>query len=326
MSEKFFGTFPGRRRISRRSSLRRWVKATTTLLALWVLLSLTDGSHAQEEEDRGSQAAADEKKPAAVAHPVQSQQLPTEVGQLLVGVAEGWNSSRAKLWRFERKLSSDSSAAKPASESGATASTPVASSWTRLTKAEGVDILLGRNGLAWGRGALIIPQSLLDRHSTTKREGDRRAPAGCFAIPKIYGDDAALPGKATFPYRQVSRWDAWPDDPKNPFYNRHVIIDPDQGVPPWFEKQRMRRGDPAYRWLIEVRHNSDPPRPGAGSAIFFHVRRGPDRVTAGCTTMSEGNLSAVVQWLKADARPHYILLPQAEYEILAPIWKLPPRP
>ena len=88
----------------------------------------------------------------------------------------------------------------------------------------------------------------------------------------------------------------------------------------------MRRGDPAYRWLIEVRHNSDPPRPGAGSAIFFHVRRGPDRVTAGCTTMSEGNLSAVVQWLKADARPHYILLPQAEYEILAPIWKLPPRP
>ena len=42
--------------------------------------------------------------------------------------------------------------------------------------------------------------------------------------------------------------------------------------------------------------------------------------------MSEGNLSAVVQWLKADARPHYVLLPRAEYEILAPIWKLPPLP
>ena len=36
----------------------------------------------------------------------------------------------------------------------------------------------------------------------------------------------------------------------------------------------MRSGDFAYHWLIEIRHNSDPPVPGAGSAIFFHIRRG----------------------------------------------------
>ena len=329
------------------SVYRRQTELSVTALlaccAPWFLAVVQ--SHAQDKN--GAQARVIGEDPAAIAHPTQSPELPTGVRQLLIGVTEGWNSSRGKLWRFER---SDSSASTPtttasgektatsaATEKAAsdasntapesqTATPAVASSWTRLTKESGVDILLGRNGLAWGRGALTIPQALLDRHAGIKREGDRRAPAGCFSIPKIYGNDAELPGKATFPYRQVSRWDAWPDDPKNPYYNRHVIIDPKQVVPSWFEKQRMRQGDPAYRWLIEVRHNSDPPQPGAGSAIFFHVRRGPDRTTSGCTTMSEGNLSAVVQWLKADARPHYALLPQAEYEILAPIWKLPPLP
>jgi hypothetical protein len=316
--------------MSRRSTLLRQGQSIVVLAAFSVSLSLAaERSGAQEKTGTNSRSVTAEGS-AATSPSTQSRDLPADVNQLLIGVAEGWNSSRGKLWRFERNSSSDHSktdaSEKRSAAESRTATGAQASLWTRLTKAEGVDILLGRNGLAWGKGALTIPQPLLDRHSNTKREGDRRAPAGCFAIPKIYGDDASLPGEATFPYRQVSHWDAWPDDPNNPFYNRHVIIDPDRGVPSWFEKQRMRRGDPAYRWRIEVRHNSDPPHPGAGSAIFFHVRRGPDRTTAGCTTMSAGNLSAVVQWLRADARPHYVLLPRAEYQMLAPIWKLPPLP
>jgi len=259
----------------------------TTILVLFGALS-------------GTTSAPGQDRPAAV-RPASF--LPDDVRQLIVGTTDDWDQSRGKLWRYQR----DGSNGK----------------WQRLTDSRGVDILLGHNGLAWGRGALAIPDSL-QQQKASKREGDGRAPSGCFAITKIYGNDASLPAGASFPYHQVGRWDAWPDDTRNPFYNRHIVINPKDGIPTWFEKQRMRQGDFAYRWRVEIRHNADPPVPGAGSAIFFHIRRGPDRRTSGCTTMSEGNLKAIVSWLRIEEHPHYVLLPKPVYRSLAPVWKLPP--
>ena len=222
---------------------------------------------------------------------------PPATGQILLGIADDWSSTTARLQAFD------------------------------LMKKEGwrpaferpVSVLLGRGGLAWGLGVLPVPET-----GAHKREGDRKAPAGFFALGPVYGYDAALPGQARYPYRQITRWDAWPDDPKNPYYNRHVVIDPAKGVPSWFEKQKMRHGDPAYRFLIDIRHNSDPkPVPGRGSAIFFHIRRGPDRPSFGCTTMRESDLVSLIQWLRPEAKPHYVLLPRAEYRRLREAWRLP---
>jgi L,D-peptidoglycan transpeptidase YkuD (ErfK/YbiS/YcfS/YnhG family) len=153
-------------------------------------------------------------------------------------------------------------------------------------------------------------------------ERDGRAPAGVFRIGKIYTYDSALPSGADYPFRTVSRADAWIDDVTHPNYNQHVVVDP-ASPPAWFEKQKMRHGDFAYRWLIEIRHNSDPPVPGAGSAIFFHIRRGVARPSAGCTTMAENDLVSLIQWLRADRRPHYALLPQSEYLAKWKDWGLP---
>ena len=172
----------------------------------------------------------------------------------------------------------------------------------------------------WGRGVLPVPEG------SRKTEGDRKAPAGYFAIGTVFGYDASLPGGSDrgYPYRQVTKWDAWPDDPSNPYYNRHVVIDPKKGIPPWYEKQKMRLGDDAYHWLIEIRHNTDPkPVPGGGSAIFFHTRRGPDSPSFGCTTMARSDLENILRWLRADARPHYVLLPKSEYLRLKDAWDLP---
>jgi hypothetical protein len=85
----------------------------------------------------------------------------------------------------------------------------------------------------------------------------------------------------------------------------------------------MRSGDFAYHWLIEIRHNSDPPVPGAGSAIFFHIRRGVNRPTTGCTTMAQDNLVKVITWLRANRHPCYALLPAGEYDNKWRVWKLP---
>lgn len=221
-----------------------------------------------------------------------------KAGQILLGIAPQWSSTRGRLYPYNR-----------GADGGWVASFD-----------RPIEVLFGKGGLAWGRGVVPVPEG------GRKAEGDRKAPAGFFAIGQIYGYDGGLPAGSdpAYPYRQVTRWDAWPDDPKNPFYNRHVVIDPAAGVPPWFEKQRMRLGDAAYHWLIEIRHNMDPkPVPGGGSAIFFHTRRGPDRTSHGCTVMARSDLENVIRWLRADARPHYVLLPQAEYERLRGAWDLP---
>ncbi|MDQ6654683.1 MAG: hypothetical protein M3Y80_02565 [Verrucomicrobiota bacterium] len=221
--------------------------------------------------------------------------VPDDCTQLLVGTPLDWNSMRGQLRMFERARGGQ---------------------WTQQGAA--IPVLFGKNGAAWGSG--LAGQNEPGLH---KKERDGRAPAGVFQIGKIYTYDAQLPAGANYPFRQVGPADAWIDDSENPQYNRHVVI-PDSANPPrWFAKQKMRHNDFAYRWLLEIRHNSDPPVPDAGSAIFFHIRRGETRPTAGCTTMAEADLVRVIKWLRADRNPCYALLPTAEYDSKWQAWNLP---
>lgn len=229
---------------------------------------------------------------------VAAEGVSSRCNQIVVTVADSWDSSRGFLRCFER--------------SGPR------SPWKNVFR-DPIPVLLGKSGLAWGRGEVSVRKG-----ERMKREGDRRAPAGIFRIGRIYTYDSVLPKGANYPFRTVTKWDAWPDDVNNRYYNRHLVIDPRKGVPPWFESQKMRHGDSAYRWLIEIRHNSDPPAPGYGSAIFFHTRRGPDRTTAGCTTMAVNDLVRLMQWLNAGSQPRYVLLPKQEYLRRMGPWTLPP--
>ena len=221
--------------------------------------------------------------------------LPNDCEQLILALAPDWDSFQGTLQRFER------------SDGGP---------WKRVGQA--VPVLFGKNGLAWGRGLAGQNQEGLHKH-----ERDGRAPAGIFRIGKIYTYDPALPAGADFPFHQVTKADAWIDDSSRPDYNRFVTIDDPTHPPPWFAKEKMRHHDFAYRWLVEIRHNSDPPVPNDGSAIFFHIRRGVTRPTAGCTTMAERDLVQLITWLRADRHPCYALLPRQIYAEKAAEWNLP---
>ena len=221
-------------------------------------------------------------------------ELDGSIKQLIVSIAPTWDSTTGRLQLFDR------------ASGGWKASAPA------------VSVLYGKNGLAWGRGMLGTDEP--GRH---KEEKDGRAPAGVFKIGTIYTYDSALPEGSKYSlFHTVNDADAWVDDVRSPEYNRHVAIDP-ANPPPWFEKEKMRHNDFAYRWLVEIRHNSDPPVPGAGSAIFFHIRRGPARMTAGCTTMAESDLVNLIRWLRTEKRPCYALLPRTEYEAKWKSWGLP---
>ena len=222
--------------------------------------------------------------------------VPDNCTQLIVGVAPSWDSMRGHLQLFERSSGGNWSPVAPA-----------------------VPVLLGKRGMAWGSGLAGQGESGL-----RKTERDGRAPAGVFRMGKIYTYDAQLPPGADYPFHQVTTADAWSDDVSSPDYNRFITIPDPANPPPWFAKQKMRHNDFAYRWLVEIRHNSDPPVPGAGSAIFFHIRRGVDRPSAGCTTMAESNLVKLITWLRASRNPCYVLLPESEYGKKWQNWHLPP--
>jgi len=224
------------------------------------------------------------------------------VAQLVVSVADGWNSSGARMVCYQR--------------------THERAPWKPVLFSKSIPVLLGKSGLGWGLGVLPRPAQ---SKAPIKKERDKRAPAGCFVIGRILGNPSALPEGSQYPYRQITKWDAWVDDVNNPYYNQHYVADPNN-VPPWFNKQKMRHGDAAYTYLVEIQHNTNPIVKGAGSAIFFHIRRGPSRVTSGCTTMEKKNLVAMIQWLRPQDWPHYVLLPKAEYVQLSAPWKLPSHP
>lgn len=224
-------------------------------------------------------------------------QLPDQALQLILVRTADWDSFRGTASAWER-----ASSAEP---------------W-RPALGKPWPVLLGRKGLAWGRGAFVRPQD----GTPDKREKDGRAPAGVFELGPVHGYAAVPPEGTVWSYVQVGPFDAWIDDPSLPHYNEHVRVDP-KHVPAWFESQKMRLGDNAYRWLLEIRHNTRPAKPGYGSAIFFHVRRGVDRPTAGCTSMAVTDLESLIRWLRPKSEPRYVLLPAVEYQRLHDAWHLP---
>lgn len=229
-----------------------------------------------------------------LALPVLGQSI-QESQQIVVGVAQSWKSSHAQLNLYEKRKN-------------------------QWVKVEGpISVRLGRNGLVWGIGAHKNPAG-----ATIKREGDGKSPAGIFYIGGAWGDAPAIKKHARLPYRQVTPQDLWVEDSKSPYYNQHLIL-PHAPKSTWEKEAQMKQNDHAHSLKLFIAHNPPPrPKPYAGSAIFFHIwRGGGSKATAGCTTMSEGNLKKLVARIDPTKKPLYVLLPAAEYTSLRGPWKLP---
>ena len=222
-------------------------------------------------------------------------ELPAGTTQCLVGVADTWNSSAASLQLYQKK----------------------GDHWT----ADGPPwrARLGKSGLVWGRGINPVPPG-----ATTKQEGDLRSPAGVFGIGGAWGYQAIIKKHPQLHYRQVTTRDLWIEDPSSKLYNQNVILD-HEPITPWEKKQQMKQDDPAHALKLFIAHNAPPAAvASAGSSIFFHIwRGGGSRATAGCTSMDEAQLRALIARIDPTRQPLYILLPKAEYEQFRGAWKLP---
>jgi D-alanyl-D-alanine dipeptidase len=211
--------------------------------------------------------------------------------QCLVVTTESWSAPKGTMSIFER-------------ESGG--------AWRQ--RGTPVAVVVGKTGLAWGRG-LLETKSFA---GPTKKEGDNKAPAGIFNLSRVFG--YAPSAQSKMPYLALSANMVGVDDPQSRFYNQ--LVDQSKIDKDWRTAEEMFRKDGLYKWGVVVEHNS-PPLPGAGSCIFLHIWRGPDKSTVGCTAMSEHNLVDLIRWLDPALHPVLIQLPRSIYFEQRESWNLP---
>ncbi len=196
--------------------------------------------------------------------------------------------------------------------------TRVGTSWEQI--GTGAPVVIGRTGSAWGLG--LHPAQT---GGPMKIEGDGRAPAGMFRIGEAFG--YAGSARTGLPYLPMQASSYCMDVPASPLYNR--IVDArvvgDAAVQGSTEPMRLdihAKGSQQYKLGFVIEHNSQAV-PGAGSCIFAHLWKNPTTLTAGCTAMDEPAMGELLAWLRVDARPVFVLLPQAEYRRVRTPWKLP---
>ena len=217
--------------------------------------------------------------------------------QLIVVTSEGWDSTQGQLQAYMRD----------------------GKGWRAHGQA--FPVSLGRTGSAWGLG-LHPPQA----EGPQKQEGDGRSPAGVFALGSAFGYAITRPGTA-MPYQPMLDSSYCMDVPGSPFYNR--IVDAKKvgsaAVKGSTEPMRLdlhSKGDVRYREGFVIAHNPDS-QPGKGSCIFAHLWRTPGEATAGCTAMPQARMQALLDWLRPQDGPRFVLLPRAEYKRLQAQWQLP---
>ncbi len=122
-----------------------------------------------------------------------------------------------------------------------------------------------------------------------KKEGDGATPAGQYPLRRVlYRPDRLAPPATGLPLAPLSPDDGWCDDPHSVAYNRPVKH-PFEG-----SAEYLWRTDHLYDICVILGHNDDPPVPGRGSAIFFHLCHDDYRPTEGCIAVSEADIRTIL--------------------------------
>jgi len=176
-------------------------------------------------------------------------------------------------------------------------------------------ITLGKTGLAWGSGVHE------EKSDIYKQEGDGKSPAGIFTFGTAFGyapkEEVSFLKLDYVPLTEITQCI---EDSESKYYNQ--IVNDEAIKSDWNSTDFMLRKDDLYKWGVFVNHNT-PAKAKNGSCIFFHLWRGPDRYTAGCTAMTEDNILSLIKWLDPAKNPMLIQLTEEDYRRYQKIYSLP---
>lgn len=214
--------------------------------------------------------------------------------QLLVVTTRNWNEIQGSLQLYEREENDT----------------------TWYPKGERIPVVIGKTGLAWGIG--LHPKIA---QTPFKAEGDGKSPAGIFSLGTAFGFASNNEmSSLKIEYLQLNEDIEAVDDPLSRHYNQ--IVNRKEVILDWCSSEKMGT-EPLYKIGLVINHNFPNPQAGAGSAIFLHIWRNKCSGTAGCTAMSEENLSKVLSWLNVSKYPVLVQLPIFGYHELKDGWNLP---
>jgi L,D-peptidoglycan transpeptidase YkuD (ErfK/YbiS/YcfS/YnhG family) len=130
-----------------------------------------------------------------------------------------------------------------------------------------------------------------------KKEGDMKTPVGLYALGQAFGSQ---PLALKMDYKYITSEDKFIDDPNHKDYNTWVNGKTDA-------KSYESMLEKFYKMGVVVNYNMNPIIPGAGSAIFMHLRKAPNVSTAGCVSMDEPHLLALLKWLDKKQHPYIFI-------------------
>ncbi|MEM1140829.1 MAG: L,D-transpeptidase family protein [Pseudomonadota bacterium] len=155
----------------------------------------------------------------------------------------------------------------------------------------------GKVRCALGRGGVVA--------ATDKREGDGATPAGEWPLRRgHYRPDRQQKPPSALAFSPLSETDGWCDWPSDPRYNQPVALPYDARC------EAMWREDHLYDLMVVLGHNDDPPVPGLGSAIFFHLAHDDYRPTEGCIAVAAPDMLTILSQCSPESR--LIVLGSAE--------------
>lgn len=163
--------------------------------------------------------------------------------------------------------------------------------------------LIGKTGMGWSP----FFSQLARRGEPIKVEGDKRAPAGVYAIGRSFGTVASSRPN----HLQVTPDTICVDDLSSPAYN---TIASRAQLGPKVGAENMSKALPMYRRGLLVDYPTDARRK-AGSCIFIHVWRSPTTGTAGCVALPEPRIEALQDFTAGGAV--LAIMPQGALDRLA---------
>ncbi|WP_309060504.1 L,D-transpeptidase family protein [Streptomyces sp.] len=134
---------------------------------------------------------------------------------------------------------------------------------------------------------------------TARRQGTDTTPTGLYGMPYAFGIKAAPRGTA-YEYRPVRRDSWWCQDGDSRSYNRWT--EPRAADCRAAEAEHLITYRAQYAHALVVDFNYHRPVRGRGAGIFLHADgRG---ATAGCVSVPEKSMRAILRWADPARRPH----------------------
>ena len=128
--------------------------------------------------------------------------------------------------------------------------------------------------------------------SINKKEGDGCTPVGTFYIENVYYRADKIKSLETNINKvKIKKIDGWCDDPSQKEYNQLINFPYD------FSAEELYREDSLYNIVCVLNYNTNPVKPGIGSAIFIHVAKEGYKPTEGCIALKQEDLIFLLSFI-----------------------------